>query len=58
MNWVYNTDSLIKNLTLSPLPTPLVLPYKGRWQRTKPFISRKGEQNLPLLVKEGFGERL
>jgi hypothetical protein len=27
---------------MSPLPTPLVLPYKGRWQRTKPFFQGRG----------------
>lgn len=33
---------------LAPLPTPLVLPYKGRRQRTKPFSQEMGETTSPL----------
>jgi hypothetical protein len=35
-----------------PLPTPLVLPYFGRWQRTKPFFSLKGGHSKPLSAKK------
>jgi len=43
-----------KNLTPIPLPTPLVLPCEGRWQRTKPFVHGRARKLTILSAKNFF----